>query len=217
MKQLSRGWLCACSGGAVLACAGTTQALFISTEFQSTETLTSGQQVEVYHMYARGFDPGDVLFLVEKVSVALGSSPYQFTSIPFASQNDVTPPNSGFFSFAPDLRWDSYVTIGDADSADGTDIVDVGTLILGPTSLEGLWLDSNESTHDGEADAFGRVFLGQLTFLSGQSASLSGQALLHYSQPGSDFFISTVVSVVPTPGVSALGGALMLAWSRRRR
>jgi hypothetical protein len=212
--MLRASTLCLTSLACLLA-TGTSRAAIIGVEPVFIGSSAFG---DTYHLFAV-FDEPSVLLNLFNVNWVGNSNFYQYTTPPFNPVNDVTPPNSGFFGFAPGLEFDSYVSIGDTDSADGTDIKSDPAFDMGTNTITGGWFDSNPLTADGATDINNAVFVAQLTLTGGTNifANIArGNGSLTYR----DFAGNTIqgpLPVMPTPGTSiALLAGLGLS-SRRRR
>jgi hypothetical protein len=132
--------------------------------WQQGGTLSTGQEVHAFHMSLIFDEPSRLLNIFD--ASWFSSTPfYQYTTPPFNPPNDTTAPNSGLFTFAPDLAFDSYVSIGDMEGADGTDLAGDPFFAMGTNTITGGWFDTNPSTPDGATYATNQVFLGQFSFV----------------------------------------------------
>ncbi len=138
--------------------------------------------------------------------------------------------NSDFFMLAPELEWDSYVTIG-ALYANGSpfannallDIgIDFGNFNAGGDLAgvdNGSWFVTPADAQGGEIG--GRVLIGQFTVVGGSGdgyADLVGQVSIQgKNADGSTYQSMSVGWAVPAPGALALLGLAGLAGRRRRR
>jgi len=135
------------------------------------------------------------------MSPASGNSLFQMPG-PFG-QN--TPPDPGFFDFAPDLPFDSYVSIGNLH-APSTTTPDGNGINFTDTGLDGLsgWFTNNPNADEGVArtpggtdnngdqvipsgldDSFYYVFIGQFTELGGSGTE--GDATFTGFSPNAPF------------------------------
>jgi hypothetical protein len=137
--------------------------------------------------------------------------------------------NSDFFLLAPELEWDSYVTIG-AIYANGSpfsnnallDIgIDFSNFNAGGDLLgvdNGSWFVTPADAQGGEVG--GRVLIGQFTVIGGTGdgyADLFGQVNIQGKDANGETFQTLGVNWVPAPGALALLGLAGLAGRRRRR
>jgi hypothetical protein len=137
--------------------------------------------------------------------------------------------NSDFFLLAPELEWDSYVTIG-AIYANGSpfannallDIgIDFGNFNAGGDLAgvdNGSWFVTPADAQGGEVG--GRVLIGQFTIIGGSGNALDdllGQVSLQGKDADGNTWQELGVSWVPAPGALALLGVAGLAGRRRRR
>ena len=137
--------------------------------------------------------------------------------------------NSDFFLLAPELEWDSYVTIG-AIYANGSpfannallDIgIDFGNFEAGGDLAgvdNGSWFVTPADAQGGEVG--GRVLIGQFTVIGGSgngAADLLGQVSLQGKDADGNTWQELGVTWVPAPGALALLGVAGLAGRRRRR
>ncbi|MFG0258582.1 MAG: hypothetical protein ACF8GE_11830 [Phycisphaerales bacterium JB043] len=182
-------------------------------EFLGTQSVTGGD-VDVWDMFIELDAPARVLNVFE-ANLSTSGTIYQ-TGAPFGSD---TAPNSGFFGFDADLQWDSFVTIGDADSADGNDTTTDPDFAFGSNTISGGWFDSNPSTHDGQTDANNRAYAGRISLIAGARAAavpFLGDAFVTYVTP-SDDLIQEYIIPYPTPGTGVLMLAGLGVASRRHR
>jgi len=137
--------------------------------------------------------------------------------------------NSDFFLLAPELEWDTYVTIG-AIYANGSpfannallDIgIDFGNFNAGGDLAgvdNGSWFVTPADAQGGEVG--GRVLIGQFTIIGGSGNALDdllGQVSLQGKDADGNTWQELGVSWVPAPGALALLGVAGLAGRRRRR
>ncbi|MFG0258578.1 MAG: hypothetical protein ACF8GE_11810 [Phycisphaerales bacterium JB043] len=195
--------------------------------WQTTATLSTGEDVHVFSLHARFFEPVQLLNVFEANWVA--DIPFYQTGAPFGG--DVVS-NSGFFGFDSDLQWDTWVTLGDPDAADGTDTTVDPDFAMGPNTISGGWFDANPGTPDGQTDASNEALVAQLSFYAedygvGPGAPISGSLGVTWKD-GTGATVQDVWSPLfggflfegpppPAPGSTiALLAGLGLA-SRRRR
>jgi hypothetical protein len=179
--------------------------------------VTSSAFGDTYHVYAR-FDEPSILLNVFNVNWVSDANFYQYTAPPFNTPNDTTPPNSGLFPFAPGLEFDTYVTIGDTEGADGTDTAGDPNFVMGANTINGGWFDTNPTTLDGATDANFEVLIAQITVMGvvrGISGPMSGAAWATYKDAAGN----TRQERFPTPPAPGTGIALLagLGLSSRRR
>ena len=137
--------------------------------------------------------------------------------------------NSDFFLLAPELEWDSYVTIG-ALYANGSPFANNALLDIGIDFTNfnaggdlagidnGSWFVTPADAQGGESG--GRVLIGQFTVIGGSGdaiADLLGQVSLQGKDANGETWQELGVSWVPAPGALALLGVAGLAGRRRRR
>jgi hypothetical protein len=137
--------------------------------------------------------------------------------------------NSDFFLLAPELEWDTYVTIG-AIYANGSPFANNALLDIGIDFGDfnaggdlagvdnGSWFVTPADAQGGEVG--GRVLIGQFTVIGGTgngAADLLGQVSLQGKDANGDTWQELGVSWVPAPGALALLGVAGLAGRRRRR
>jgi len=137
--------------------------------------------------------------------------------------------NSDFFLLAPELEWDSYVTIG-AIYANGSPFANNALLDIGIDWAafnaggdlagvdNGSWFVTPADAQGGEVG--GRVLIGQFTVIGGSGngyADLVGQVSIQGKNADDSTYQSLSVGWVPAPGALALLGLAGLAGRRRRR
>jgi hypothetical protein len=199
----------------------------LEARFQGHQTLTTGEGIEVYHLYL-SFDEVVQVFIVWDIDFILGGDMYQYTTPPFNPPRLNSAPNSNFFQFAPDLQWDTFLTIGDRDSADGSDIaVDSNWVFgtFGPDVIQtpGGWFDSNPATQDGLSDINNDVFIAQITLLTSTLTGADpfrGAGRITYNDVNSITSQALVQSAnynVPAPGTGFVLLTGLGAIRRRRR
>jgi hypothetical protein len=197
----------------------TAQAAFWQTDFLGSQVLSDGTTtVDVFNLSVQ-FDNNARVLNIFSANLVTASNFYQYTAAPFNPPNDTTAPNSGFITFASDLQWDSYVTIGDTDGADGTDTAADPDFVMGANTITGGWFDTNPTTPDGLSDASFRVFVARITLLTGGVRAIfpiSGTAMVTYENSAGQL-VQELVTNIPTPGtgLALLAGVGMA--SRRRR
>jgi hypothetical protein len=214
---------------AALTVAGFAQATpFQGFSFESLGNMGNG---ETYRMYV-DVDAGSRIDAVFGNSVggldigtAAGMSFYQNA---YGGPTS-TSCNSDFFLLAPELEWDTYVTIG-AIYANGSpfannallDIgIDFGNFNAGGDLAgvdNGSWFVTPADAQGGEVG--GRVLIGQFTIIGGSGNALDdllGQVSLQGKDADGNTWQELGVSWVPAPGALALLGVAGLAGRRRRR
>jgi hypothetical protein len=201
-----------------LAAAGGANAAIIGFEAVLQGSSASGDTYAVFAV----FDEASVLLNIFDANWVADSNFFQYTAAPFNPPNDTTAPNSGFLTFAPPLAFDSYVTIGDTEGADGTDTAGDPSFVMGLNTITGGWFDTNPITLDGATDINNKVFIAQLTVtgvVRGVSGPMSGSADVTYKDALGNTVQTSLgsVSFIPTPGAMALFGLAGLTAGRRRR
>ena len=214
---------------AALTVAGFAQATpFQGFSFESLGNMGNG---ETYRMYV-DVDAGSRIDAVFGNSVggldigtAAGMSFYQNA---YGGPTS-TSCNSDFFLLAPELEWDTYVTIG-AIYANGSpfannallDIgIDFGNFNAGGDLAgvdNGSWFVTPADAQGGEVG--GRVLIGQFTIIGGSGNALDdllGQVSLQGKDADGNTWQELGVTWVPAPGALALLGVAGLAGRRRRR
>lgn len=131
-----------------------------------------------------------------------------------------TAPSTGFFAFAANLAFDTYVTIGSSDATGSApSITDPDGIIgdlSGPVNGENVGVTTTPVAGNGVvSDGMGgfRVLLGQFTVQEG--SVFSGQGLVSGPGLGSNF--GEFTSEIPAPGALALLGVAGIATRRRRK
>jgi MYXO-CTERM domain-containing protein len=139
-----------------------------------------------------------------------------------------TSTNSDFFMLAPELEWDSYVTIG-ALYANGhpfgnNALLDIGIDFASFNSGGAIWGDNGSwfvtPTDAQGGEVGGMVLIGQFTVIGGTGdarADLLGQVSLQGKDADGNTFQELGATWVPAPGAMALLGLAGLAGRRRRR
>ncbi len=212
----------------VIALAGAAQA----TPFQgfTIESLGDMGNGETYRMYV-DVDAGsriDAVFGNGVGALSIGAADgMSFYQNAYGGPTS-TSTNSDFFMLAPELEWDSYVTIG-ALYANGhpfgnNALLDIGidwTSFNSGGSIEtdnGSWFVTPADAQGGEVG--GRVLIGQFTVIGGSGdgiADLVGQVSLQGKDADGNTWQELGVTWVPAPGALALLGLAGLAGRRRRR
>jgi hypothetical protein len=214
---------------AALTVAGFAQATpFQGFSFESLGNMGNG---ETYRMYV-DVDAGariDAVFGNSVGSLDIGTAAgMSFYQNAYGGPTS-TSCNSDFFLLAPELEWDTYVTIG-AIYANGSpfannallDIgIDFGNFNAGGDLAgvdNGSWFVTPADAQGGEVG--GRVLIGQFTIIGGSGNALDdllGQVSLQGKDADGNTWQELGVSWVPAPGALALLGVAGLAGRRRRR
>ena len=214
---------------AALTVAGFAQATpFQGFSFESLGNMGNG---ETYRMYV-DVDAGariDAVFGNSVGSLDIGTAAgMSFYQNAYGGPTS-TSCNSDFFLLAPELEWDSYVTIG-ALYANGSPFANNALLDIGIDfsnfnaggDLAGIdngsWFVTPADAQGGEVG--GRVLIGQFTVIGGSGNALDdllGQVSLQGKDANGDTWQELGVTWVPAPGALALLGVAGLAGRRRRR
>ncbi|MFG0258579.1 MAG: hypothetical protein ACF8GE_11815 [Phycisphaerales bacterium JB043] len=199
----------------------------LSLRWQTTSALTSGDDVHVFRMYARFTDPVTLLNVFE--ADLTSAIPFYQTGAPFGG--DIVP-SSGFFGFDSDLQWDTWVTAGDPDAADGTDTTTDPDFAMGSNTISGGWFDANPGTPDGQTDVNLEVLIMQVSFLVddyvgiGSGGPMSGGLGVTYKDGAGSTIQETTNPLLggfefgPPPPAPGSGIAMLVGLgmaSRRRR
>ena len=214
---------------AALTVAGFAQATpFQGFSFESLGNMGNG---ETYRMYV-DVDAGariDAVFGNSVGSLDIGTAAgMSFYQNAYGGPTS-TSCNSDFFLLAPELEWDSYVTIG-ALYANGSPFANNALLDIGIDfsnfnaggDLAGIdngsWFVTPADAQGAEVG--GRVLIGQFTVIGGSGNALDdllGQVSLQGKDANGDTWQELGVTWVPAPGALALLGVAGLAGRRRRR
>ena len=214
---------------AALTVAGFAQATpFQGFSFESLGNMGNG---ETYRMYV-DVDAGariDAVFGNSVGSLDIGTAAgMSFYQNAYGGPTS-TSCNSDFLLLAPELEWDSYVTIG-ALYANGSPFANNALLDIGIDfsnfnaggDLAGIdngsWFVTPADAQGAEVG--GRVLIGQFTVIGGSGNALDdllGQVSLQGKDANGDTWQELGVTWVPAPGALALLGVAGLAGRRRRR
>ena len=128
--------------------------------------------------------------------------------------------NAGQWGFFPSMEYDTFLTIGllsstgDALSVQDMDFSNFTTEI---STSNGTWYVTPDAAQ-GEADAEGRVLIGQFSFLAGTGGLDSMYGNINLQGKDADGETWQVVDQwIPAPGALALLGLAGIAGRRRRR
>ncbi|MFG0258583.1 MAG: hypothetical protein ACF8GE_11835 [Phycisphaerales bacterium JB043] len=193
-----------------LAAATSANAGLIGFEARSAGDIGFGERFDIYAI----FDEAVQVLNIFEANWVSDANFFQ-SGAPFGAD---TAPNSGFFGFDASLESDSYVTIGDTDSADGDDTTTDPDFAFGPNTVSGGWFDADPGTTDGQTDINNEVIVGRLTVVGarGDSGPMSGTAGVTWKD-GSGATVQDIGAFIPTPGAMALFGLAGLTAGRRRR
>ena len=128
--------------------------------------------------------------------------------------------NSALFAVYSSVEYDTFVTIGKLDQAGDAllvQAVDFSNFATEVSTSNGTWTVTPDDAQ-GEADANGRVLIGQFSFAAGTGGIDSMYGNVNLQGKNADGSTWQVVDQwIPAPGALALLGLAGLAGRRRRR
>jgi hypothetical protein len=197
-------------------------------EIDSLGNMGNGETYRMYALVGAG-ERVDAVFGNSAGSMTIGTADgMSFYQNSYGGPTS-TSCNSDFFLLAPELEWDSYVTIG-AIYANGSPFANNALLDIGIDWTDfnaggdlagidnGSWFVTPADAQGGEVG--GRVLIGQFTVVGGTGngyADLVGQVSIQGKNADGSTYQSMSVGWIPAPGALALLGLAGLAGRRRRR
>jgi hypothetical protein len=142
--------------------------------------------VRLYAVFDGPAGPGDenvvlAVFNTNLTTIDGGVTFYQYPP----PNGGNTAPDSTLFGLFPELEWDTFITIGRLDNADGGDSTDMfPDFVMGPNFLLGGWFNSFPPNLQGAPDQDFAVVLAQLTLLDlppGTDAAVGPDLVLYSS------------------------------------